>query len=96
MRVLRGLKVWLILAVLAMSIWAPPRTAREVSPGGREEPEGKPTHRVAAISRIPFELSGNHIFIRPRLNKAHKLWFILDTGAVQTQEVSIDPLAPEG
>ena len=57
MRVLRGLKVWLILAVLAMSIWAPPRTAREVSPGGREEPEGKPTHCVAAISRIPFELS---------------------------------------
>jgi hypothetical protein len=35
MRVLRGLKVWLILAVLALSIWAPPRTARGEPRGAR-------------------------------------------------------------
>lgn len=31
--------------------------------------------------RIPFELVGNHIYLRGRVNNSAPLWFLLDTGA---------------
>ncbi len=31
--------------------------------------------------RIPFELVGNHIYLRGRVNNSELLWFLLDTGA---------------
>jgi hypothetical protein len=31
--------------------------------------------------RIPFELVGNHIYLRGRVNKSGPLWFLFDTGA---------------
>src|SRR5437879_9106468 len=31
--------------------------------------------------RIPFELVGNHIYLRGSVNNSEPLWFLLDTGA---------------
>ena len=31
--------------------------------------------------RIPFELVGNHIYLRGRVNNSEPLWFLFDTGA---------------
>ena len=31
--------------------------------------------------RIPFELIGNHIYLRGIVNNSEPLWFLLDTGA---------------
>ncbi len=33
------------------------------------------------VTRIPFEMNGNYIFIHGRVNDSQPLWFILDTGA---------------
>lgn len=33
------------------------------------------------VTRIPFEMNGNYIFIQGRVNDSEPLWFILDTGA---------------
>ncbi len=44
---------------------------------------GKDARRAAGqrVTRIPFELNGNHIYIKGRLNNSQPLWFVLDTGA---------------
>jgi hypothetical protein len=36
---------------------------------------------VRAVTRIPFELNGNEIFLQLRVNGSKPLWFGLDTGA---------------
>ncbi len=37
-----------------------------------------------ALTKIPFELHGNHIFIKVKLNDSEPLHFIFDTGAAST------------
>jgi hypothetical protein len=39
---------------------------------------------TARVTRIPFELNGNHIYIRGRVNNSQPLWFVLDTGAASS------------
>ena len=39
---------------------------------------------------IPFELAGNHIYVRVRVNDGAPLWFLFDSGAAET-DLLIDP-----
>jgi photosystem II stability/assembly factor-like uncharacterized protein/predicted aspartyl protease len=47
-------------------------------PGARRRGRSRAGGKVAAI---PFEISGNLIFLQVRINDSAPLWFILDTGA---------------
>lgn len=44
------------------------------------EPAAKPS-ASQAVAHVPFELNGNQIFLRARVNGSEPLWFGLDTGA---------------
>jgi hypothetical protein len=53
------------------------------TPARRRTTQAQAAPRPAAqrITRIPFELNGNSIFLQVRVNTSRLLWFALDTGA---------------
>ncbi len=52
------------------------------SPGQPQQPSAaSATASGSALARLPFEMSGNGIFLQLRVNGSKRLWFGLDTGA---------------
>lgn len=60
------------LATTLSGVRAPARSSQAASAG---QPAAQ------RITRIPFELNGNSIFLQLRVNTSRLLWFALDTGA---------------
>lgn len=69
---LAHVRVVLFLVVLLITTW--PSPPQKISPASA-------TARGSVIARLPFELSGNGIFLQVRVNGSKPLWFGLDTGA---------------
>src|SRR5258706_5712519 len=65
--------------VLALTLATALAPARASFAGGADPEVRFATGR--ASGPIPFELAGNHIYVRARVNDSRSLWFLLDTGA---------------
>lgn len=61
----------MLLLLALLFVWVPgaPKNSPPLSTSDRK------------VAHIRFELNGNHIYIRARINSSQLLWFVLDTGA---------------
>jgi predicted aspartyl protease len=78
------IRVLLIGLLVHADLTAPDRNVF-VASGSGSYPGGNSNGIVTASDletvTIPFELSGNHIYVRGRINGSEPLWFIIDSGA---------------
>ena len=68
--------------MLLACLFPPPGAGSPVAPAApapQAAAEARP--RARRITRIPFELNGNSIYLQLRVNTSRLLWFALDTGA---------------
>jgi hypothetical protein len=74
------------LAVAALSL----AMTLPVCAQGMDAPQAVVFDNGRDARNIPFELAGNHIYVRVRVNGGAPLWFLFDSGAAENAQL-IDP-----